>query len=216
MAGERVLRPETPAGGGDPDFVVPQPNDDRVLWEQAVRGDRAAFGELYQRHAEAVWNYAYRLTGSWATAEDLTSATFLTAWQKLSSLMLVNASARPWLFTVTSNLTRHEYRSQGRFSRMLTRIPRNDTTRDHADDVAAAADADRRLRVVLDAVDKLPKGERRAVELCLLGELSTAEAAEVLRIAEVSVRARISRARSRLRRLLEDTGIDSTGFEEGR
>ncbi|WP_342743461.1 sigma factor-like helix-turn-helix DNA-binding protein [Amycolatopsis sacchari] len=61
-----------------------------------------------------------------------------------------------------------------------------------------------------------PKRARRAHRLCLLGELSTAEAAEVLRIAEVSVRARISRARSRLRRLLEDTGIDSTGLAEGR
>ncbi|TVT61607.1 RNA polymerase sigma factor [Amycolatopsis rhizosphaerae] len=188
-----------------------------MLWQQAARGDRAAFGELYKRHAEAVWNYAYRLTGSWASAEDLTSSTFLTAWQKLSDLILVNSSARPWLFTVTSNLVRHEYRRLGRFSRMLTRIPLNDTTPDHADDVADAADADRRLRMVLDAVGKLPNGERRAVELCLLGELSTAEAAEVLRIAEVSVRARISRARSKLRGFLSDTGagIDTTA-EEGR
>nr|WP_236793489.1 RNA polymerase sigma factor [Amycolatopsis sp. GM8] len=193
-------------------------SDDQTLWEQAARGDRAAYGELYRRHAEAVWNYAYRLTGSWATAEDLTSSTFLTAWQKLSDMTLVNSSARPWLFTVASNLARHEYRRLGRFSRLLTRIPLNDTTRDHADDVADQVDADHRLRTVLDAVSKLPKGERQAVELCLLGELSTAEAAEVMRIAEVSVRARISRARAKLRGFLRDTGtgIETTAFEEGR
>ncbi|MFD2418335.1 RNA polymerase sigma factor [Amycolatopsis pigmentata] len=189
-----------------------------MLWKQAAGGDRAAYGELYRRHAEAVWNYAYRLTGSWTSAEDLTSSTFLTAWQKLSELMLVNSSARPWLFAVVSNLARHEYRRLGRFSRLLTRIPLNDTVRDHADDVVDAADAEGRLRVVLDAVSQLPKGERRAVELCLLGELSTAEAAEVLRIAEVSVRARISRARGKLRVLLRDAGmgIDTAAFEEGR
>jgi RNA polymerase sigma-70 factor (ECF subfamily) len=94
---------------------------------------------------------------------------------------------------------------------VLTRLPLNDTARDHAEDVATQIDADRRLKVVLDAVDKLPKGERQAVELCLLGELSTAETAEVLGIAEVSVRARISRARSRLRGLLGGMGL-----EEGR
>lgn len=214
-----MRRPEARAGhGGGTDHLAPAPCDDRTLWEQASRGDRAAYGELYRRHAEAVWNYAYRLTGSWASAEDLTSSTFLIAWQKLSALTLVNPSARPWLFSVTGNLARHEYRRQGRFSRLLTRIPLDDTTRDHADDVVDAADADHRLRVVLDAVNKLPRGERQAVELCLLGELSTAEAAEVLRIAEVSVRARISRARGKLRSFLRDTGtgIDTTGREEGR
>jgi RNA polymerase sigma factor (sigma-70 family) len=213
-----VRRPDARARqGDDADPQAPPLSDDQTLWEQAARGDRAAYGELYRRHVEAVWNYAYRLTGSWASAEDLTSSTFLTAWQKLSDLMLVNSSARPWLFSVASNLARHEYRRLGRFSRMLTRIPLNDTTRDHADDVAEAADADHRLRMVLDAVSKLPKGERRAVELVLLGELSTAEAAEVLRIAEVSVRARISRARGKLRSFLRDTdtGIDSTALEEG-
>ncbi|MFD2420260.1 RNA polymerase sigma factor [Amycolatopsis pigmentata] len=214
-----MRRAEARAGqGGNADPLASPLSDDQTLWEQASRGDHAAYGELYRRHAEAVWNYAYRLTGSWASAEDLTSSTFLTAWQKLSELRLINSSARPWLFSVAGNLARHEYRRQGRFSRLLTRIPLNDTTRDHADDVADAADADHRLRVVLDAVDKLPKGERRAVELCLLGELSTAEAAEVLKIAEVSVRARISRARGKLRGFLSDTGtgIDTTGREEGR
>jgi len=174
------------------------PSDDQTLWEQAARGDKAAFGELYRRHAEAVWNYAYRLTGSWATAEDLTSNTFLAAWRKLGEMTLVNASARPWLYTVASNLARHEYRRAGRFSRVLSRVPLNDTTRDHAEDVAAQIDADRRLKTVLDAVAKLPKGERQAVELCLLGELPTAEA-------------RVSRARSRLRGLLGGMGL-----EEGR
>lgn len=210
-----MRRPETPAEWGGDD---PSPCADQTLWEQAAGGDRAAFGELYRRHAEAVWNYAYRLTGSWSVAEDLTSSTFLAAWRKLSDMTLVNASARPWLFTVASNLARHEFRRAGRFSRLLTRVPLNDTARDHADDVADQIDADRRLRVVLDAVDKLPKGERQAVELCLLGELSTGEAAQALGIAEVSVRARISRARSRLRGLLGGSGadIDTTALGEGR
>ena len=100
---------------------------------------------------------------------------------------------------------------------MLTRIPLDDTARDHADDVVDQMDADRRLRAVLDAVDRLQKGERRAVELCLLGELSTADAAEVLGIADVSVRARISRARGKLRGLPRDggTGVETTALEEG-
>ncbi|WP_033290894.1 RNA polymerase sigma factor [Amycolatopsis jejuensis] len=190
-----------------PADVPGSPDGDQGLWEQAATGDVQAFGVLFDRHAAAVWNYAYRLTGSWATAEDLTSLTFLTAWRRLREVTLVNDSARPWLYTVTANLARREQRRLGRFAAALTRLPRAAVVRDHAEDVAGRVDADRRLRTVLGAVAKLPRAERRAVELCLLGSLSTADAAAVLGIAEPSVRARISRARSRLRTFLQDTDV---------
>ncbi|MEV6443012.1 RNA polymerase sigma factor [Amycolatopsis sp. NPDC051716] len=188
-----------------PDDQDPPTGSDQALWARAAGGDIAAFGELFGRHAGAVWNYAYRLTGSWSAAEDLTSSTFLTAWRRLGDVTLVNESARPWLYTVTSNLARREQRRLGRFSSALSRLPRGRVVRDHAEDVAEQVDADRRLRVVLDAVATLPRAERQAVELCLLGDLSTAAASAVLGITETSVRARISRARSRLRGLLQDT-----------
>jgi RNA polymerase sigma-70 factor (ECF subfamily) len=57
---------------------------------------------------------------------------------------------------------------------------------------------------ILAAVRALPRAERQAIELCLLGEVSTADAAVALGIAEVSVRSRLSRARSRLRGVLEE------------
>ncbi|MEV5721578.1 RNA polymerase sigma factor [Amycolatopsis mediterranei] len=192
----------------------PPTGSDQALWARAADGDIAAFGELFGRHAGAVWNYAYRLTGSWPSAEDLTSLTFLTAWRRLGDVTLVNESARPWLYTVTSNLARREQRRLGRFSSALSRLPRGRVVRDHADDVAEQVDADRRLRVVLDAIATLPRAERRAVELCLLGGLSTAAASAVLGITETSVRARISRARSRLRGLLQDTTPTVLTIEE--
>jgi RNA polymerase sigma factor (sigma-70 family) len=186
---------------------------DQTLWERANDGDIAAFEHLFRRHAGAVWNYAYRLTGSWSAAEDLTSSTFLTAWRRRGQVSLVNDSARPWLYTVTSNLARREQRSVSRFARALGRLPRSSVERDHAEDVAGQVDADRRLRMVLQAVATLPRAERQAVELCLLGNLSTADAATALGIGEVSVRSRISRARSRLRDLLNETYPEATGEE---
>ncbi|WP_112261765.1 RNA polymerase sigma factor [Lentzea terrae] len=178
---------------------------DADLW---ARGDEQAFGELYDRYAEAVWNHAYRLTASWSTAEDLTSATFLTAWRRRTEMTLVPDSALPWLFTVAGNLARSEFRRKARFSRLLLRVPRNDVQRDHADEVASSVDHETRLREVLQAVERLPRAEREAVELVLLGELTTAEAAEVLGVAEVSVRSRISRARTRLRKELPSDTLE--------
>lgn len=102
------------------------------------------------------------------------------------------------------NLARSEFRRAGRYQRLLRRVPVEDTVRDHADHVIGQVDGDRRPRRVLDEVERLPRSEREAVELCLLGELSIAEAAEALGVAEVSVRSRILRARSRLRTTLEE------------
>ena len=78
--------------------------------------------------------------------------------------------------------------------------------RDHADEVAARTDAQRRLALVVAAIAKLPPSEREIAQLCLLGDLSTADAATLLGIAESSVRARVARTRARLRDLTpEDT-----------
>jgi RNA polymerase sigma factor (sigma-70 family) len=182
----------------------PKVHTDAALWERAAAGNKAAFGELFERHAQAVWNHTYRITGSWTLAEDLTSSTFLTAWRKLNEVTLVRDSALPWLFAVAGNLARSEYRSSTRFTRMLKRVASHDTVEDHADSVADKIDGEARMRVLLDAVARLPKSERQAVELCLIGEVSIAEAAVVLGLEDVSVRSRISRARSRLRKTLGD------------
>ncbi|MDX8148514.1 sigma-70 family RNA polymerase sigma factor [Lentzea sp. BCCO 10_0061] len=178
---------------------------DTRLWEQIAKGDHAAFTELFERHAEAVWNYAYRLTASWSQAEDLLSATFLTAWRKRGDAQLVRDSALPWLYTVTANRARTEWRASRRALRLVTKLTPQDE-RDHADDVAARTDAQRRLAAVVAAIAKLPASDREIAQLCLLGDMSTADAAALLGITESSVRARVSRTRARLRDLTpEDT-----------
>jgi len=75
---------------------------------------------------------------------------------------------------------------------------------DHADAVAERIDGEQRLREIVEAVRALPKSQREVVELCLLGDVSVADAAALLTIAEVTVRAHLSRARARLRTLLEE------------
>jgi len=177
---------------------------DAELLGRAAAGDERAFGELFERHMQAVWNHAYRLTGSWAVAEDLTSDAFLIAWRKRAELKLVRESALPWLYTVVSNLARTEHRGAGRRLRLLRRIPEPGAVSDHADVVAGQLDSEARLREVLDVVRGLPKMQRQVVELCLLGEVPIADVAALLEVAEVTVRSHLSRARATLRALLEE------------
>lgn len=177
---------------------------DRTLWERASGGDEGAFTELFERHAQAVWNHAYRMTGSWASAEDLTSNTFLIAWRKRADLQLIRESALPWLYTVVGNLARTEHRGARRRLRLLKKTPDPLAVPDHADRVAEQLDGEQRLRQVIEAVRALPRSQRQVVELCLLGDLPIADAAALLEVAEVTVRSHISRARAQLRALLQE------------
>ncbi|WP_242583688.1 RNA polymerase sigma factor [Amycolatopsis sp. 195334CR] len=176
---------------------------DTELWRRAALGDQDAFAELFERHVQAVWNHAYRLTGSWSVAEDLASATFLTAWRKRGEVTLVNESALPWLYTVAGNLARTEHRGSVRRLRLVRRAGPEPVADDHADAVVDRLAASDRVRELAAAVAALPRAQRRVVELCLLGELPVPDAAELLGLAEPSVRAHLSRARARLRTELE-------------
>lgn len=173
---------------------------DNELWG---RGDEAAFGELFERHVQSLWNYCYRLTASRPLAEDMAAETFCIAWRKRNEITLVNDSALPWLYTVAANLARTENRRSGRFRRALRKVP-VEVVPDHADQVTEQMATEHRLRQVLGAVRQLPHSEHSAVELCLLGDVSIADAAELLGVTESTVRSQLSRARARLRAMLEE------------
>ncbi|MFT7839261.1 sigma-70 family RNA polymerase sigma factor [Saccharothrix sp. BKS2] len=181
------------------------PPGDAELWR---RGDRESFGLLFERHVEAVWNYSYRLTGSWEQAQDITSATFLTAWRTRADTALVRESALPILYTMAGNLARTRHRGRARRTRLLRKLAAPTDVPDHADAVVHRLDDRERLRRVVEEIRRLPRGQRQAAELCLLGELPVPEAARHLGVSEVTVRSNLSRARARLRGSAEDTPVE--------
>lgn len=117
-------------------------------------------------------------------------------------MRLAGTSLRPWLLAVATNVVRSERRSVRRRLALAERVPVPRPVGDHADDVAARVDDERRMAVVLAEVRRLPRAEQEAIALCVWSGLSYADAAVALGIAEGSVRARVSRARARLRAAL--------------
>jgi RNA polymerase sigma factor (sigma-70 family) len=189
---------------------------DRELWAQATAGSTHAFGRLFDRHARAVYNHCFRLAGLWAAAEDLTSATFMLAWRKRTRVALTNDSALPWLLAVATNVFRSDRRAVDRRLRLARSVPVDAPVPDHADDVARRVDAERRMAEVLAAVRELPRNPQEALALCVWSGVTYAEAAVVLGIAESSVRARVSKARSRLKGLLDTPVVALATTEETR
>ncbi|WP_433304630.1 RNA polymerase sigma factor [Actinoplanes sp. CA-030573] len=95
-----------------------------------------------------MYKHAFRLCGSWSTAEDVTQATFLAAWRKRGTVRLAHTTALPWLLVVAGNHVRSEWRSARRLRALVGRIPAEHHI-DPADDVVGRVDDERSMGKVL-------------------------------------------------------------------
>lgn len=172
---------------------------DRVLWAQAVDGDREAFGRIFDRHAKTVYNHLFRRTADWSEAEDLTSAVFLHAWRRRSDIVLDRDSALPWLLGIAERLLSNARRRLRRAEALWRRLVSHDEpVSDHADRVAGQVDDERRMSRIHRALARLPRHEREVVELCMWSGLDQQAVAAALGVAVGTVKSRLHRARSRL------------------
>ena len=190
---------------------------DTDLLDGVVAGSTTAFGQMYQRHAGLVFSFCGRRSGDWTGAEDLTAVVFLEAWRTRERVFLVQGSLRPWLLGIAANVVSTTWRSRRRYKAALERFAGMreafDVGQDDvADEAAQQADNGRTAQLVRAALERLPRTQREVVELCLLGELSTTQAAEVLQVPVSTVRSRLEDGRSRMRRLLRSREIDRTSW----
>src|SRR5687768_14860152 len=92
-----------PAVPGDAPVRL-QASDDAVLVARAKGGDRAAFRELYLRHARYVAGAIARWLGQGADLDDIVQDTFVRAAERLGTLRSAD-HVRPWLVTIAIRIT---------------------------------------------------------------------------------------------------------------
>ncbi|MFF6811616.1 RNA polymerase sigma factor [Streptomyces sp. NPDC012403] len=177
---------------------------DTNLRRRIRAGDHDAFGDLFDAYARSVYNHAYRLTGEWSTAEDVVSLTFLDAWRLRAKLDEEGGSLRPWLLGIATNVTRNTRRAARRHAAAVARLPRDETVRDFADEVAGRLDDAAQLALVHTALAELRRPEREVLALCVWSGLDYAAAAEALGVPVGTVRSRLSRARTKLAKHLKN------------
>ncbi len=165
----------------------------------AESSDAVAFGQLFGRHAQAVYTFCARRTADLALAEDLTSVTFLEAWRRRDRAPSEDiGSALPWLLGVSNNLMRNARRGQRRYKEALERLPAPPVVPPAEDQAIARSATEAGLRHALDTISALPEREQEVVMLVLWSGLSYEEAATTLAIPVGTVRSRLSRARTKL------------------
>ncbi len=171
---------------------------DSVLVEELRHGSSAALASLFDCYADRIYNYCFRRTADWDTAEDATSTVFLEAWRTRDRVQVHHDSALPWLYGIATNVCRNLTRKQRRHLVAVSRLPRQRDAPDHAEDVASRLDDERRMARLLNDIRALPQRDQDVLALVVWAGLSYEEAAAALDVPVGTVRSRLARARQRL------------------
>ncbi|AJF65772.1 ECF subfamily RNA polymerase sigma factor, BldN family [Streptomyces sp. NPDC096079] len=172
------------------------------LVERAQAGEAEAFGRLYDQYSDTVYRYIYYRVGGKATAEDLTSETFLRALRRISTFTWQGRDFGAWLVTIARNLVADHFKSS-RFRLEVTTgemLDANEVERSPEDSVLESLSN----AALLDAVRRLNPQQQECVTLRFLQGLSVAETARVMGKNEGAIKTLQYRAVRTLARLLPD------------
>jgi RNA polymerase sigma factor (sigma-70 family) len=154
--------------------------------------DAHRFEAIFDDHGAAVLSFLLRRTER-AAAEDALSETFLVAWRRRNELP---AEPLPWLYAVARNVLANQRKADGRRAALVQRL-RRERSGGLAGPEHRSVDGDAPL---VRALRTLAPADQEVLLLDAWEQLSSTEAGEVLGCSAEAFRARLSRARGRLRR----------------
>lgn len=188
--------------------------DDAELVARLQAGDEAAFAVLVERYHASMLRLAGAFVPSRAVAEEVVQDAWLGVVRGIHRFER-RSSLRTWLFRILANRARSAGVRERRTTAVPGREPAVDPHRfgpggqwvdppspwsDEVEDRLVAAETVQRIRGL---VDTLPEGQRQVLTLRDLEGLSSKEVCEVLEITESNQRVLLHRARSKVRRMLE-------------
>ncbi len=160
--------------------------------------EAAIFEELYRCYAEDVFRFCLYLSGNWALAQDLTSEVFVRAWSAAEPVKV--ATAKAYLFTIARNLFLDSLRREplrGELPESLEAVP------------GPSAEAREEVRQTLEDLKQVAEGDRSALVMAVIEEMSHDEVARALGVSVGAVKSRIFRARMRLSELRQQREVRS-------
>jgi len=187
---------------------------DAALVEQFRRGDSAAMERLVLRYQNRIFNVILKICANPEDAAELTQETFVKIIENLGKFE-GRSSFYTWAFRIAVNLTLNYCQRNARLA-----VRSLDAEEEHAEsqgrgvlkdflsdeaspDAAALAQNKELFEIAVRALMKLDDAQRVVVILRDIEGMSYARIAEVLNIELGTVRSRLSRARNKLREILE-------------
>lgn len=173
-----------------------------ILVEKAQKGDKDAFGQLYDQYADALYKYIYfRVPQS--EAEDLLETIFLRVWENIHQYNKEKASFKSWIFRISHNLIVDFYRLQKSVDELTDiykdeRVERNPVYL--TENVLNSG-------ILYKAFKKLKKAYSQYLILRFVNDLSNGEISTIMKKSEGSLRIIQFRALRALKKILAEMGF---------
>jgi len=174
--------------------------DERELVALA-KEDMEAFGELYERYLQKIYNYIYYRTGNAHDAEDLTAKVFSRAMSHIGGYVDKGAPIQAWLYRIAHNLVANWHRDQGRRKIIaLDDYVAHSLQSEAPDRVAEEREEQDQL---LQALRRLPEDRQQLILLKFVEQMSNAEIGEIMGRTEGAIKSLYHRTLLALRDEME-------------
>lgn len=177
---------------------VMQSDPDLLLLRKMAQGDAGALERLYTRHGPALLSYLSGRLGDGPLAEEALQDVMLAAWQGAKRFR-GESKVKTWLLSIAHRRVISLRRKRGPDALPL----KDGVPAGEAGPLESALRSAQREEL-RRALESLPPHQRETLELVFYHGLSGPEAAEVLGVPAGTVKSRLSRALTSLRRFLED------------
>ncbi len=183
--------------------------NDALLAARLAAGDDHALAEVFDRLASAVYGAALRVLGTGAAAQDVVQDVFVELWSHPDRYDPAAGTLRTFLMVQARHravdVVRSELRRIGRQERHHQLTP-GQVPPSPCDEVTAAEAAS----AVRAAVEQLPEGQRRVVELAYFKGLTCREVALAVGIPEGTAKSRLRLALAKLETVLDRQLLESS------
>lgn len=170
--------------------------DEADLITLAVSGDKTAFGELYQRYVERIYNYCYYRTGNAQEAEDLTARVFMRALSHIGGYDERGVPFSAWLYRIAHNLVANWHRDNNRHK--VIPIDEFMVSRNKEDVPELFAEQQEEQEQLMAVVQSLPEERQQLLFLKFVERLSNAEIGEIMNRTEGAIKSLYHRTLSTL------------------
>jgi len=189
--------------------LTEQEYNEELILAHASNGDRDAFGQLYERYVERIFNYVYYRTGNLHDAEDLTARVFQRAMNHIRNYTDRGVPFSAWLYRIAHNLVANWHRDRSRKQEIpLDDLPVIPARGDHPErNLVRSQEQEALLRMIR----RLPAERQNLLILKFVENMSNAEIGQIMGRSEGAVKSLYHRTLLSLRDQLEDHNLNLEG-----
>jgi len=181
--------------------MTAQTIDENELVEQA-KTDPDAFGALYERYVERIYNYVYYRIGNHHEAEDITAKVFHRALNHIGNYNNKGVPFAAWLYRIAHNLVANWHRDHSR--RQVVALEQVTWRNNGQDSPQQAAERTNETELLLAAIQQLPPERQKLLTLKFVERMSNAEIGTVMGRSEGAIKSLYHRTLVSLKDLLAE------------